>query len=144
MKNLKLKSNVTGVASLPAILLFGGIIIELGLASALLVYYMNNTLYGTRLSSEALVAAQAGIDDAMLRVITNKNCPDASCPASYTITSGSRTADVTICRDCIVAGKTQITSTGQALTKKHQLTATLTVSTSTGQVTLDSLVETPL
>lgn len=118
--------------------------IELGLASALLIYYLNNSLYGTRLSQEALVAASAGIEDGILRVVLDKDCPDVDCPASYTINTGNGVADVTICKDTCVIGKTEIVSTGRSLTKKHRFVAILNVSDATGLVTKDSVTEEPL
>jgi hypothetical protein len=134
-----------GVASLPAIILFGGLMVEIGLAGAFLIYYLNNSLYGTRLSQAALVAAQAGIEDGMLKVILDKSCPNISCPASYSIETDSGTADVVICKDsCSGAGTTQITSTGSSLTRKHKIVAVLTVNTTTGLVTKDSITEIPL
>lgn len=134
-----------GVASLPAIILFGGLMIEIGIAGALLIYYLNNSLYGTRLSQSALTVAQIGIDDGILKVILDKDCPNINCPASYTITTENGNAEVTICKDtCSGVGTTQITSVGNSLTKKHQIVAILNVNNTTGLVTRDSVTEIPL
>jgi hypothetical protein len=138
---LKLKAT-RGIASLPAILLFGGILIEIGIISALLVYYLNNTLYANRLSDQALAAAQTGIEDGILKVVQDKTCPNASCASSYQIETTNGTATITICKDsCAGTGKTQIVSTGAALTKKHKLIATLSVDQTTGEVTIDEIKE---
>ncbi len=140
-----IQSHNKGVASLPAIILFGGLMVEIGLAGAFLIYYLNNSLYGTRLSQAALVAAQAGIDDGILKVVLDKDCPNINCPASYTITTESGNAEVTICKDsCSGAGTTQVTSIGQALTRKHKIIAILNVSDTTGLVTKASVTEEPL
>jgi predicted Zn-dependent protease len=140
-KSYKLKT-IRGIASLPAILLFGGIIIEIGIVSALLVYYLNNTLYANRLSDQALAAAQTGIEDGILKVVQDKTCPNASCPSSYQIETTTGTATITICKDsCAGTGKTEVISTGVALTKKHKLVATLSVSQTTGEVTIDEIRE---
>jgi hypothetical protein len=134
-----------GVASLPAIILFGGLMVELSLAGAFLIYYLNNSIYGTRLSQAALVAAQAGIEDGILKVVLDKDCPNINCPASYTITTDSGNADVEICKDtCSGAGTTQITSTGRSLTRKHKIVAVLSVNDTTGLVSRDSVTEIPL
>lgn len=134
-----------GVASLPAIILFGGLMVEMGLAGAFLVYYLNNSLYGTRLSQAALVSAQAGIEDGILKVVLDKSCPNINCPATYSLSTDSGTADVTICKDsCSGAGTTQITSTGNALTRRHRIVAILTVNSTTGLVTKESVTEVPL
>jgi len=119
--------------------------VELGLAGAFLIYYLSNSLYGTRLSETALVAAQAGIEDGILKVVLDKSCPNVNCPASYTITAGSGSADVVICKEsCSGAGTTQVTSTGQALTRKHKIVAVLNVNNTTGLVTKESVTEIPL
>ena len=55
----------SGIASLPAILLLGGIIIEIGIAGSFLLFYLNNSIYGTKLANEALTVAQSGFDDAV-------------------------------------------------------------------------------
>ena len=134
-----------GVASLPAIILFGGLMVEIGLAGAFLIYYLNNSLYGTRLSQAALVAAQAGIDDGILKVILDKDCPNINCPANYSITTESGNADVVICKDsCSGSGTTQITSTGYSLTRKHKIVAILNVNNTSGLVTKVSVTEEPL
>ncbi len=137
----KLRST-KGIASLPAILLFGGIIIEIGIVSALLVYYLNNTLYANRLSDQALAAAQTGIEDGILKVVQDKTCPNAACPSSYQIETTTGTATITICKDsCAGTGKTEISSTGASLTKKHKLVATLSVDQTTGEVIVDNIQE---
>lgn len=134
-----------GIASLPAIILFGGLMVEIGLTGAFLVYYLNNSLYGTRLSQAALVAAEAGIEDGILKVVLDKSCPNVSCPSSYSIVTDSGTADVVICKDsCSGSGTTQITSVGSSLTRKHKIVAVLSVNNTTGLVTKDSITEIPL
>lgn len=128
-----------GIASLPVILLLGGIIITIGITGAFLLIYLNNSLYGTRLSNEALEAAQSGINDAIMRVIVNKDLID-----SYEITLGSSTATVTICKDVcdgVSIGQDKITSVGRSFTKQHQLVAVLNVSSTTGWVTIQSIEE---
>ncbi len=139
------RRSIRGIASLPAILLFGSIIIEIGIAGAFLVYYLNTSLYGTRIANQALVAAQAGIDDGVLKIIQDRTCPNATCSSDYQLSFETAGAHVIICKDtCAGAGKTQITSIGQALTKQRQLIAILSVDSITGLVSVDSVLETPL
>ncbi|MDP3880679.1 MAG: hypothetical protein Q8Q32_00650 [bacterium] len=131
-----------GIASLPAMLLFGGIIIEIAIASAFLVFYLNNTIYGTRLGNEALAAAQAGIDDGILQVILDKDCPNAACSASYSIDVDNRSVDVTICKDTCQGSNThEITALGKALTRRHKIVAILSTDPYTGLVSIDSIQE---
>src|SRR3990172_8277585 len=61
-----------GVWTLPTMLLLGGIIIEIAIASAFLTYYFNVTNLAARLSAEALAAARAGADDAIIKVVRDR------------------------------------------------------------------------
>ena len=120
----------TGIASLPVILLLGGIIIEIGIAGAFLLVYLNNSLYGTRLANQALEAAHSGVNDAILRIIVDKDLT----ADSYELQVGNTQATVTIADNIV-------TSVGQAFTKQHRLVATLTVSSTTGLVAIESIQE---
>lgn len=134
-----------GVASLPAILLFGGLIIEIAIAGAFLVFYLNNSVYGTRLANEALLAAQAGLDDAILKIILDKSCPNINCPQEYVLQNGSATAEVEICKDvCAGVDKTQITSVGKSFTKRKKLIAVLAVDQTSGKVSIESITDSEL
>jgi hypothetical protein len=136
-----------GIASLPVVLLFGGIIIEIAVTGAFLLFYLNNSIYGTKLSNEALITAQAGVDDAVLKIILNKMCPDAGCLPSgptYTLSVGRGSASVTIERNAPVTGKHRVTSVGTVLTKQHQLIAVIDVDESTGLSVIDSITDEPL
>ena len=138
----------SGIASLPAILLMGAIIVEVAVASVFLLTYLNNSVYGARLSEQALVAARSGINDAVSRVILNKDCgADAGCaplyPDTYTITVEGAYVDVSICKDTCVSGKHQVVAIGRALTKQHRVVAVLTVDSFTGLVTVDSIKDQP-
>ncbi|MBI2011080.1 MAG: hypothetical protein HYS89_02560 [Candidatus Colwellbacteria bacterium] len=131
-----------GVSALPVILLVSMIILELAIAVALTASSLSNTFYGERMASEALSAARAGAEDAIIRVIRYKNCPTTGCPASYTVTVGSRTADVTIASDG--SGHITINSTGAAFTRKKKVQVILGVNSSTGEVKLQSFAEVAL
>lgn len=151
MKNLKLETQnlKRGIASLPLILLLGAIIIEVSIASVFFLSYLNTSVYGTRMANQALVAAQTGINDAILRIIANKECGvDPSCSDSpYDIVINDNTATVTICKNtsgcpgvpAILDGQHRVTSLGKALTRQRKLVAILTVDPTTGLVTVDSI-----
>jgi hypothetical protein len=114
-----------------------------------LLSYLNSSVYGTRLNNQAFLAARAGINDAISRVILNKNCgADASCapvyPDTYTITTAGATAEISICKDtCAGSGKHEIVATGFALTRRHRVAAILTVDAVTGLVSVDSIADEP-
>lgn len=138
----KFQRGQSGVSTLPTMLLLGGIIIEIAIASAFLTYYFNVTNFAARLSAEALAAARAGADDALIQLVRNRNFTPDPNPYEVSVANG-RVASVTICRDTCVLGKTQVVSVASALNKKSKVEAILTVTTD-GKVTVDSLKEVPL
>ena len=146
LQALRSKFRDSGVSTLPTMLLLGGIIIEIAIAIAFLTYYFNTLNYASRLSAEALETARAGVQDAIIKVVRDKDCPNVSCPSPYTVeTSNGRTATVSICKDtCSGAGKTQVISTASALNRQKKIQAILSVDPVTGQVAVDSLQEAPL
>ena len=131
------------VSTLPTMLLLGGIIIEIAIASAFLTYYFNVTNFAARLSAEALAAARAGVDDALIKVVRNRNFTAYPEPYEVQVTGG-RVASVIVCKDtCLgLSGKTQVISGASALNKRSKIEAILTV-TPEGKVSVDSLKEIP-
>lgn len=139
--NIEKLKGKKGVSTLPTMLLLGGIIIEIAIAIAFLTYYFNVTNSASRLSAEALATARAGLDDGIIKVVRNK---DYSNPSGYSVTVGNRVATVAVCKDTCVSGKTQVISMASVLNKQRKLEAILTVDATTGQVTVDSIQETPI
>ncbi len=144
------QKNQKGLASLPVVLLLGGIIIEIAIAGAFIFYYVNSNVYGTKLSNQAAATARAAVEDAVLRVIRNPNCGGVDpCPANYTITTGGGTATVSICKDICPAdasigiGQTEIIADARASSKKHRIITILNVSTTVPFVTIASITDVP-
>jgi len=134
-----------GVSSLPLILILGGLITTMALGATLLIFLVNNANLGERASAEALATARSGIEDGILRVLRNKNCPDVSCPASYNVVLDTWTAAVTICKDsCDGIGKHTIISTSQVLTNQKKIKAILEADPKTGEVLIESITDMPL
>ncbi len=136
------------MSTLPTMLLLGGIIIEIAIASAFLTYYFNVTNLGSRLAAEALAAARAGVDDALIKIVRNRNFTAYPEPYEVQITGG-RVASVTVCKDllpsepeCAGVGKSKITSKASALNKRSKIEAILTVEPE-GKVSVDSIKEVP-
>jgi len=130
-------------ATLLVILLIGGLVVEISIAGAFMTYYLNQSGFGVKLSEEALAAARSGIQDALIRIIRNKS----SVPDSYTLTIGSRSAEITVCKDKItnssacdtsIPNKYEATSLGKASTKRRQVRAIFNVDATTGEVKLES------
>ncbi|PIP92213.1 hypothetical protein COW77_01145, partial [Candidatus Wolfebacteria bacterium CG18_big_fil_WC_8_21_14_2_50_39_7] len=58
--------NTKAAATLPVILLVGGLIVEIGITGAFIAYFLSQSGFGIKLSEEALAAARAGIEDAKI------------------------------------------------------------------------------
>ncbi len=122
-------------ATLPLILLVGGLIVEIGIAGAFIAYFLNQSGFGIKLSEEALAAARAGVQDATIRIIRSKSLA----PDFYTLTIDNRSAEITICKDiCAGTDKFQVDSLGIAFNKRRQVRAIIYVNNLTGEVKLES------
>jgi len=111
---------------------------EIGIAGAVLLFYLNNSLYGTKLANEALSVAQSGVNDAIFQVILDKST-SGDIPA---FAVGNGTAEVSIAQSCGVSDcVVTITSTGTVLTREHTIVAELNVNSDTGLVSITSILE---
>ncbi len=140
----KSRSYRSGMASLPVVLLLGGIMVEAAIAGAFVLYFISSDVYGDKLIAQASEIARSAIDDGILRVISNPDCgiDTSGCPTPYTITAAGVSATVNICKDTCPgqgSGITQITAVGSALTKRSSLVATLSVSSTLPLVTVLSI-----
>ena len=130
-------SKIKAAATLPVVLLIGGLVVEIGVTGVFMAYYLSQSGLGVKLSEEALVAARAGIQDAKIRIVRNKSFIPS--PNPYALTVGNRTAQITTCKDtCAGAGKFQITSLGMALAKRRQVQSIISVDSFTGEVKIES------
>jgi len=136
-------ASINGAATLPVVLLIGGLVVEIGIAGVFIAYYLSQSGFGVKLSEEALAASRAGIQDAFIRIIRNKSYV----PSAYTLTIGDRLAQITICKDKItnssscdtpMPNKYEVTSLGQAFNKRRQVRAIFNVDANTGEVKLES------
>ncbi|NCP58617.1 hypothetical protein AUJ30_00560 [Candidatus Wolfebacteria bacterium CG1_02_39_135] len=129
--------NTKAAATLPVILLVGGLIVEIGITGAFIAYFLSQSGFGIKLSEEALAAARAGIEDAKIRIVRDKNFNPS--PNPYTLIVGSRSSQVTICKDiCVGADKFQVDSLGIAFNKRRKIRAVIYVNSLTGEVKLES------
>ncbi len=102
--------NKAGVATLPAILTVTAVLVEVGIIIGFSSYYINTSIQLTRLSNSAIYAANAGINDAVLRLTRNKNLNE-----SYNLSAApGATAAISIIKDSPQVGKTKITSAGNS------------------------------
>ncbi|MCL5004671.1 MAG: hypothetical protein M1170_01865 [Patescibacteria group bacterium] len=135
---MRTTGNNRGTAALPAMLFIGGIIVEIALAGAFISYYLSQSGFGVKISAEALAAAEAGVQDALIRIIRDKNFSSAG----YNLTVGNRSANIIVCKDsCAGTGKHKITSTGTAMLKRRKIEAVANVDSVTGEVKIESVQE---
>lgn len=148
------RSKIKGIAVLPTILLIGGLMAGIGVSLLFVSYFFGQGSFGIKMSNEALVAAQAGISDALMRIIRDKNYNTAG--SFYSLSVGSRSAQVIVCAeprktssilipcgeiDNTLAGKREITSIGSALNKKRRLRAVINVNDSSGEIKTELVEE---
>lgn len=138
-----------GIAILPVVLIVSGILMELAIAGTVLSTVLNNTAFSQRLSAEALAAARAGAQDAIMKVSRNKDFEALSPGYSLSITDRA-SAQIIVCKnkktvatacDTADGGKNEITSVGAALTRSKKIMAVLGMDIETGKVQVISFKE---
>jgi len=125
------------VAALPSIIIMGSIILEIAVVGAFLAYLFSQSGYGLRLSAEALNAARAGAQDAILRVVRNKDFSSSG----YTLTNNGRDATVVVLASTPTSGFTTVTSDASALSRRKKIKVVLTIDSLTGKVDIISYEE---
>lgn len=131
------KAKNKGITMLPLVIMIGLIIMELGIAIAFLAYWSNSSSHGSRLAQEALFGAKAGIDDAILRLVRDKDLDSTQ----YVFTVGTRTqVSVTINND-LLNHQATIDSVGTVLLRQKKYQAVVSVNPETAVVSLISLTE---
>jgi hypothetical protein len=134
-----------GIVALPTILLLGGLVTEIVIAATVGIFLFVTSEFGERLSAQALFAAQAGVQDALIKIVRDKTFTSSL----YTINIGNNSVNVAVCKDlppptCAGSGKHKITVVGKAQTRNRKLEAITTVDTATGEVRMESYAETEL
>ncbi len=141
-----------GIIALPTILLVSGIVLEISIALALISFFLLQSGAGVKFSLEALASAQGGIDDAIIRIVRNKDLGGLTA-YSYTLTMDNRhQANIVICKNFKIAnnscdinqqnpGKTDIISLGKVFGKNRRLEAFVNVNSATGEVKVESIRE---
>ena len=137
-----------GFIALPTILLIAGILLELTLAFSLISFYLVQISSGRSFSASALAAARTGVDDAIIKVIRNK---DFQATAGYSINmSPTKWVEVVVCKDYISVnnncdtiniGKTEIVANGVALNRYKKLRAILSIDSEQGNIQVETLEE---
>ncbi len=129
----------TGFSALPTILIVSMVMVEIAVIGVVLANAFNNTRFGERLAAEAYAVARAGADDAILRVLRYGDCPSSpGCPSSYLLSVDERSANVGITSS---GESVTIISTGSAFLRSKNIEVVLGVSSSTGEVFVESFRE---
>ncbi len=125
------------IAALPMMLLIGGIVAEIGIASALIAYFFSQGNIGIKISAETLAIANSGVNDALIKIIRNKDFS-----GTYNLTvSVDKLANITVTRDLPAVNKSKIVSIGTLLNKKRKLEAVVNINPSSGEVKIESIKE---
>ncbi len=140
IQNTRCKIQDPGQAALPVVLLICGVVTEIAIAGTLIAFILSSSGWGERLSSQALAAAKAGVEDAFMRITIDKNFSDSD---GYSFSVGERTAYVIVNEDPVgyPVGTDQIISLGTALSRQRKLEAIIVVDGNTGKVSLKSIIE---
>lgn len=135
--------NKKGAAALSTVLIIGAIVAEVAVASLIASYYVNQEGLGVKLSYNATMAAEAGVNDAILRVMRDKNYGNPT--ANYSISIGNASTAVSVTRVAGDSGDpadtTTINSTGSAADKKSKIQAVIYVNKTTGLININSIKE---
>lgn len=131
----RISRGIRGQATLSFILLVSGVIIEVAIAGAFVVYFLSSSNRGARLSERAFTAAQAGLADVQVRLTRDKTVA-ASGPVSYALAVGSDHAAVEVSRTVAdqYTYRYLATSTGMAGTRSRRVVGVFSVEQLTGQV----------
>ncbi len=136
-----------GLVLLPTVLILGFVVVSIGLTGLFVIFSLNRSNYGIRLAANALATADAGIDDAHLRIIRGTNALSTDCsaidpatPSSYTysLAAGVNTAYICIRK----SGNTyEVFSLGAARGRRRKLKAILDEDNRTKQIRLQTINE---
>jgi len=139
-----------GAAALVTMILIGSVVVEIGIVGLFIVYLMGQSSFGARASAEAYLGAQAGIDDALIKIVRNKDVDYTSSGSPYSMLVNRAFVKVSIYKDAIdnipgpptfSPGKNELYATGSLLNKNRELKAVLNIDPITGQVQVKSIEE---
>ena len=138
-----------GAATLAAILLISGIVMELAISGLIVGVLVSNTVASSKMAAQALVAARTGAEDAAVKITRYKNCSalattfsitcDGVTTYSLTVNSASATVGVIDNAD----GTLKVVSIGTAGTRKKRFEAVVGVDAFNGQTIVISMQEKP-
>ncbi len=127
-----------GAVLLPMVIMMSGILFIIGMAGLVVGVGLNRSLNSNRLSEKALFGAQAGVSDAMRKIIRNPQwSPSCASFASSTDSFSVGGVGVTTCVSKTGAAYT-VQSLGAIQGMQRRVDAVIEADTVTGQVRLTS------
>ncbi len=120
----------SGLVAMPSIVILSIIMLTIGIAMSFSSFIQNNISYDNYISQRAYCTAEAGINDAIMKIARNKNYS-----ANYSLLINSNAANIVF--DTTVLNQTKITSTSIIKNYTKKIQATLNV-TANGKVTIAS------
>jgi hypothetical protein len=133
MKNVSSLKKTRGQATLSLVFLVGGIILVMSVTLAVLVISFLNSGYGFQAANRSLAAAQAGIQDAQLKLVR-----DSSYAGTYSFTNGSSTTNVTVTQDSPSPGQATVVADATFSGYKRKIQAVFFVNATSTEVDLIS------
>jgi len=121
---------------LPFVLLIGGVLALIGAALSFFISSGIQSVYGFEAANRALAVATAGVEDALIQLVRNK---DFSVPSGYTVPLGSFSASVTVVQNSPAVGQAKITSYARVSRSERTLEAIVSISSYTGELNVRSL-----
>jgi hypothetical protein len=140
-----------GIVALGTVLILGAILVEIGVAGAFVASVLTSTDFNARLTARAYAAAQAGIEEGLLRLgrsgINFRTPLSSSSPyismLGIQLEDSNRTVDVQIyiktCSSPCDTGSTMtgtIEATGKTFLKQRKLQGSVSINAGTGKVIL--------
>ena len=135
---LKILFSRRAAATLPVVLILGGIILEVTAVASFVAFSINKSGLGERAQAEALTSAKSGAEDAIRRLIRNKDFYDSD---GYNLTVGDETVTVTVTKDVPEVGKTRIEATSTVFLRQRVIRADVSIDSTTGEVNVLSFKE---
>ncbi|MEK7195806.1 MAG: hypothetical protein AAB659_01005 [Patescibacteria group bacterium] len=138
-----------GAATLAAILLISGIVMELAISGLIVGVLVSNTVASSKLAAQALVAARTGAEDAAVKIVRYKNCSALATAFSITcdgVTTYPLTVDTASATVGVIDnadGTLKVVSIGNAGTRKKRFEAVMGVDAFSGQIIVISMQEKP-
>jgi len=124
-----------GVAALITVLSLGGLILVIGLSSAIISFWANQNIKSTRDSNKAYYAAYSGIQDALLKLERNKDYTSTGYNLSI---NGVNDVSVTV---SFSANQATINSNSTLGQTKKKLQTIADINSTTGLITPTSTEE---